>query len=84
MHLSEPALLECCGTPVAKCILHQTAVVHYISRAGFSPAKCLFDFKDAVLLYTSGGYRSLEFGVLVFCCFGFVSFFVFSVLFCFL
>jgi len=53
MHLSEPALLESFGTPVAKCIIHQTAVVHYISRAGFSAAKCLYDFKDALLLYTS-------------------------------
>lgn len=53
MHLSEPALLECFGTPETKCILHQTALVHYISRAGFSAAKYLYDFKDAVLLYTS-------------------------------
>lgn len=38
MHLSEPALLESFGAPVATPVLCQTAAMHYISRAGFSVA----------------------------------------------
>lgn len=40
MHLSEPALLESFGTPVATPVLCQTAAMHYISRDGFSAASC--------------------------------------------